>query len=80
MLLIGALLARFKKALIGKPGGDKIGRRRLDTHFQGFIDLGAKMKYDAQKELFTIEAEEPMQGTYMLLEEASVTGLSLIHI
>lgn len=78
VLLIGPLLARFKKALIGKPGGDKIGRRRLDTHFQGFIDLGAKMKYDAQKELFTIEAEEPMQGTYMLLEEASVTGTANI--
>ncbi len=78
VLLIGPLLARFKKALIGKPGGDKIGRRRLDTHFQGFIDLGAKMKYDAQKELFTIEAEEPMRGTYMLLEEASVTGTANI--
>lgn len=78
VLLIGPLLARFKKVLIGKPGGDKIGRRRLDTHFQGFIDLGAKMKYDAQKELFTIEAEEPMQGTYMLLEEASVTGTANI--
>lgn len=78
VLLIGPLLARFKKALIGKPGGDKIGRRRLDTHFQGFIDLGAKMKYDSQKELFTIEAEEPMRGTYMLLEEASVTGTANI--
>lgn len=78
VLLIGPLLARFKKALIGKPGGDKIGRRRLDTHFQGFIELGAQMKYDAQKELFTIEAEEPMLGTYMLLEEASVTGTANI--
>lgn len=78
VLLIGPLLARFKKALIGKPGGDKIGRRRLDTHFQGFIDLGAKMKYDSQRELFTIEAEEPMRGTYMLLEEASVTGTANI--
>ena len=78
VLLIGPLLARFKKALIGKPGGDKIGRRRLDTHFQGFIDLGAQMKYDAQKELFTIEAEKPMRGTYMLLEEASVTGTANI--
>nr|WP_311521672.1 UDP-N-acetylglucosamine 1-carboxyvinyltransferase [uncultured Porphyromonas sp.] len=78
VLLIGPLLARFKKALIGKPGGDKIGRRRLDTHFQGFIDLGAQMKYDATKELFTIEAEKPMRGTYMLLEEASVTGTANI--
>ena len=78
VLLIGPLLARFKKALIGKPGGDKIGRRRLDTHFQGFIDLGAQMKYDAKKELFTIEAEKPMRGTYMLLEEASVTGTANI--
>ncbi len=78
VLLIGPLLSRFGKALIGKPGGDKIGRRRLDTHFQGFIDLGAKMKYNSKQELFTIEAEEPLKGTYMLLEEASVTGTANI--
>lgn len=78
VLLIGPLLARFKKALIGKPGGDKIGRRRLDTHLQGFIDLGAKMKYDPKQELFNIEAENPLQGSYMLLEEASVTGTANI--
>lgn len=78
VLVIGPLLARFGKALIGKPGGDKIGRRRLDTHFQGFINLGAKLKYDTRQELFTIEAEEPLKGTYMLLEEASVTGTANI--
>ncbi|MDO5017462.1 MAG: UDP-N-acetylglucosamine 1-carboxyvinyltransferase [Porphyromonas sp.] len=78
VLLIGPLLTRFGKALIGKPGGDKIGRRRLDTHFQGFIDLGAKMKYESKKELFTIEKEGELHGTYMLLEEASVTGTANI--
>lgn len=78
VLLIGPLLSRFGKASIGKPGGDKIGRRRLDTHFQGFINLGAKMNYDPKKELFSIDAEEPLKGSYMLLEEASVTGTANI--
>ena len=78
VLLIGPLLSRFGKASIGKPGGDKIGRRRLDTHFQGFINLGAKMNYDTKKELFSIDAEEPLRGTYMLLDEASVTGTANI--
>lgn len=78
VLVIGPLLARFGKATISKPGGDKIGRRRLDTHFQGFIDLGAKMKYNQSKELFTIESESHLKGSYMLLEEASVTGTANI--
>lgn len=78
VLVIGPLLSRFGKATISKPGGDKIGRRRLDTHFQGFIDLGAIMKYDQKKELFTIESEGYLQGSYMLLEEASVTGTANI--
>lgn len=78
VLLIGPLLSRFGKASIGKPGGDKIGRRRLDTHFQGFINLGAKMNYDTKKELFSIDVEEPLRGTYMLLDEASVTGTANI--
>lgn len=78
VLLIGPLLSRFGKASIGKPGGDKIGRRRLDTHFQGFINLGAKMNYDTKKELFSIDAEEPLRGIYMLLDEASVTGTANI--
>ncbi|MBR8731493.1 UDP-N-acetylglucosamine 1-carboxyvinyltransferase [Porphyromonas levii] len=78
VLLIGPLLSRFGKVSIGKPGGDKIGRRRLDTHFQGFINLGAKMNYDTKKELFSIDVEEPLRGTYMLLDEASVTGTANI--
>lgn len=78
VLLIGPLLSRFGKASIGKPGGDKIGRRRLDTHFQGFVNLGAKMNYDPKKELFSIDAEEPLKGAYMLLDEASVTGTANI--
>lgn len=78
VLLIGPLLSRFGKALIGKPGGDKIGRRRLDTHFLGFTNLGAKMNYDPKQELFSIEAEETLKGTYMLLDEASVTGTANI--
>lgn len=78
VLLIGPLLSRFGKASIAKPGGDKIGRRRLDTHFQGFINLGASMNYDSKKELFTIDAVEPLRGAYMLLDEASVTGTANI--
>lgn len=73
VMIIGPLLARFGKGYIPKPGGDKIGRRRLDTHFNGFIELGAKFKYDAQESFYTVEAER-LKGKYMLLEEASVTG------
>lgn len=78
VLVIGPLLSRFGKATIVKPGGDKIGRRRLDTHFIGFINLGADMKYDEESQLFTIESEERLKGAYMLLEEASVTGTANI--
>lgn len=78
VLVIGPLLSRFGKATISKPGGDKIGRRRLDTHFIGFINLGADMKYDEQTQLFTIESDRRLKGTYMLLEEASVTGTANI--
>lgn len=73
VMMVGPLLARFGKGYIPKPGGDKIGRRRLDTHFNGFIELGAKFNYDAQESFYTVEAKN-LQGTHMLLEEASVTG------
>jgi UDP-N-acetylglucosamine 1-carboxyvinyltransferase len=70
---IGPLLARFGKAKMPKPGGDKIGRRRLDTHFLGFEKLGAKFNFDSEDSFFHIDASE-LRGTYMLLDEASVTG------
>lgn len=73
VLLLGPLLARFGRAVIAKPGGDKIGRRRLDTHFFGFKKLGAAFRYDDENGVFAIEAEK-LHGTYMLLDEASVTG------
>lgn len=73
VMFLGPLLARFKKAYIPKPGGDKIGRRRLDTHFLGFEKLGAKFHFDARNNSFTVDASE-LQGTYILLDEASVTG------
>lgn len=73
IMTIGPLLARFKRAFIPKPGGDKIGRRRLDTHFLGFEKLGAKFKFSNTDNSFTIDASE-LQGTYILLDEASVTG------
>lgn len=73
VMMIGPLLARFGKGYIPKPGGDKIGRRRLDTHFNGFIKLGAKFIYNHQDDFYTVDAKE-LKGTYMLLEEASVTG------
>jgi len=73
VMIMGPLLARFKKALIPKPGGDKIGRRRMDTHFLGFIDLGAKFNYDAQNSIYTVDAGN-LTGTYMHLDEPSVTG------
>lgn len=78
VLVIGPLLSRFGKATIAKPGGDKIGRRRLDTHFIGFTNLGADMKYDEKTQLFTIESEGRLKGSYMLLDEASVTGTANI--
>ncbi len=73
VMIIGPLLARFKKGFIPKPGGDKIGRRRLDTHFNGLISLGAKFDFDLHDNFYSVEAEQ-LHGSYMLLEEASVTG------
>lgn len=77
IMLVGPLLARFGKGYIPKPGGDKIGRRRLDTHFEGFINLGAKFRYNREEHFYGVEAEE-LKGTYMLLDEASVTGTANI--
>ena len=77
VLMIGPLLGRFGKATISKPGGDKIGRRRLDTHFLGFEKLGARFERDEQRNVYQIKAEQ-LQGTYMLLDEASVTGTANI--
>jgi UDP-N-acetylglucosamine 1-carboxyvinyltransferase len=77
VMLLGPILARFGKASLPKPGGDKIGRRRLDTHFLGFQKLGAKFNFDASEHLFYIDASE-LKGTYMLLDEASVTGTANI--
>jgi UDP-N-acetylglucosamine 1-carboxyvinyltransferase len=73
VMIIGPLLARFGKGYIPKPGGDKIGRRRLDTHFNGFIELGARFNYDRKANFYTVDARE-LKGRYILLEEASVTG------
>ena len=77
VMIVGPLVARFGRAIIPKPGGDKIGRRRLDTHFVGIQQLGARFEYDADRHLYTIEASH-LKGTYMLLDEASVTGTANI--
>ena len=77
IMIVGPLLARFGKAFIPKPGGDKIGRRRLDTHFEGFQKLGAKFEYDAKNFFYTVDAKE-LTGTYIHLDEASVTGTANI--
>lgn len=77
IMLVGPLLARFGKGYIPKPGGDKIGRRRLDTHFEGFINLGASFRYNKEDHFYGVEAAE-LQGAYMLLDEASVTGTANI--
>ena len=77
VLLMGPLLGRFGKASVAEPGGDKIGRRRLDTHFLGFKNLGAKFISDDERKVFTIEAKH-LKGTCMLLDEASVTGTANI--
>ena len=77
VLMIGPLLGRFGKATIAKPGGDKIGRRRLDTHFLGVKNLGAHFVYDDERNVFEIQAEK-LKGCYMLLDEASVTGTANI--
>ncbi len=77
VMIVGPLVARFGKALIPKPGGDKIGRRRLDTHFIGIQKLGADFEYDADKKIYKIKADK-LRGCYMLLDEASVTGTANI--
>lgn len=77
VMLVGPLLARFGRALISKPGGDKIGRRRLDTHFLGISKLGAEFTYDSTRGIFRIQADH-LKGAYMLLDEASVTGTANI--
>lgn len=78
IMIVGPLLARFGKGYIPRPGGDKIGRRRLDTHFEGFINLGAKFRYNKEERFYGVEAPEGLKGTYMLLDEASVTGTANI--
>ena len=77
IMMIGPLLARYGKGFIPRPGGDKIGRRRLDTHFNGFIKLGANFSYDNKEGFYEVTADE-LKGTNMLLEEASVTGTANI--
>lgn len=77
IMIVGPLLARFGKGYIPKPGGDKIGRRRLDTHFIGFQKLGAKFRYKAGESFYGVEAKK-LKGAYMLLDEASVTGTANI--
>ena len=77
IMLVGPLLARFGKGSIPRPGGDKIGRRRLDTHFEGLIKLGAKFNYNREDYFYSVEAKE-LIGTDMLLDEASVTGTANI--
>ena len=77
IMIVGPLLARFGRGFIPKPGGDKIGRRRLDTHFEGFALLGAKFNYDAGEHFYSVEAKR-LKGAYIHLEEASVTGTANI--
>ena len=79
IMIVGPLLARFGRGYIPKPGGDKIGRRRLDTHFEGFINLGAKFRYNREDHFYGVETtEEGLTGAHMLLDEASVTGTANI--
>ncbi len=78
IMIVGPLLARFGRGYIPRPGGDKIGRRRLDTHFEGFINLGAKFRYNKEEYFYGVEAEDGLTGTDMLLDEASVTGTANI--
>ena len=76
-MIVGPMLSRFGKGLIPAPGGDKIGRRRVDTHFTGFQNLGAKFTYDQKDKFYKVEADK-LQGASMLLDEASVTGTANI--
>ena len=78
IMIVGPLLARFGKGYIPRPGGDKIGRRRLDTHFEGFIKLGAEFRYNKEERFYGVEAPNGLQGTEMLLDQASVTGTANI--
>ncbi len=78
IMIVGPLLARFGKGYIPKPGGDKIGRRRLDTHFEGFINLGAKFRYNREDHFYGVETDGKLKGAFMLLDEASVTGTANI--
>ncbi|MGM0479329.1 MAG: UDP-N-acetylglucosamine 1-carboxyvinyltransferase [Bacteroidota bacterium] len=77
VMIIGPLLARFGKAFMPKPGGDKIGRRRLDTHFEGLIKLGAKFNFDSKEHFYTVEAKK-LEGLYIHMDESSVTGTANI--
>ncbi len=77
IMIVGPLLARYGKAFIPRPGGDKIGRRRLDTHFQGLIKLGAKFSYSKEDKFYGVEAKK-LRGSFILLDEASVTGTANI--
>lgn len=77
-MIVGPLLGRFGKGYIPKPGGDKIGRRRLDTHFEGFMKLGADFRYNREERFYGVEAPNGLKGDFMLLEEASVTGTANI--
>lgn len=77
IMIVGPLLARFGRGYIPKPGGDKIGRRRLDTHFEGFVKLGAVFNYDAGEHFYSVDAKK-LKGTYIHLDEASVTGTANI--
>jgi len=78
IMIVGPLLARFGRGYIPRPGGDKIGRRRLDTHFEGFIRLGAKFRYNKEEYFYGVEAPKGLTGVEMLLDEASVTGTANI--
>lgn len=78
IMIVGPLLARFGKGYIPRPGGDKIGRRRLDTHFEGFINLGATFRYNREERFYGVEAPNGLTGAYMLLDQASVTGTANI--
>ena len=78
VMLIGPLLARFGKAFLPKPGGDKIGRRRLDTHFNGFTDIGADFIYNEKTDQYYVEAKDGLHGGYVLMDEISVTGTANI--
>ncbi|NJW52637.1 UDP-N-acetylglucosamine 1-carboxyvinyltransferase [Salinimicrobium oceani] len=79
IMIVGPMLGRFGHGYIPRPGGDKIGRRRLDTHFEGFIKLGADFRYNKEERFYGVEApKDGLKGTYMLLEEASVTGTANI--